>query len=325
MVEGKGPVRGRDRSQLPRARARAGSRVPVRRRGVHEPDPGPSRLPQGHGGLLPAEGRSSPCASPAPPPSSMSTIPGASAWRPPRLPPVVDDLRTRGPARTSAQTQIRLRPGGRRLRPRPQGGAPFRLRSPLLGRFNVDNLLAAAAAGLALGLSGRGSRPACASVARVPGRLEPVEAGQPYPILVDYAHTPDALERLLLAVRELTDRKIILVFGCGGDRDRGKRFPMGEIAGRLADIPIATSDNPRSEDPTPSSRKSAPASRPPARRRRCGSRTAAKRFAPPSTSPTRARSSSSPEKATKPPRLSERRSCRSTTARSPPSLAAARR
>ncbi|MEP6801276.1 MAG: UDP-N-acetylmuramoyl-L-alanyl-D-glutamate--2,6-diaminopimelate ligase [Acidobacteriota bacterium] len=129
------------------------------------------------------------------------------------------------------------------------GRASFRVSSPLLGRFNVDNLLSAAAAGLALGLSEGEVVAGCASVLRVPGRLDPVEAGQPYRILVDYAHTPDALERLLLAVRELTDRKIILVFGCGGDRDRGKRFPMGEIAGRLADIPIATSDNPRSEDP----------------------------------------------------------------------------
>lgn len=128
-------------------------------------------------------------------------------------------------------------------------GPSFRIVSPLLGRFNADNLLSAAAAGLALGLTEAEIRAGCASVARVPGRLEPVEAGQSYRILVDYAHTPDALERLLSAVRELTDRKIILVFGCGGDRDRGKRIPMGEIAGRMADIPIATSDNPRSEDP----------------------------------------------------------------------------
>ncbi|HMF07839.1 MAG TPA: cyanophycin synthetase, partial [Thermoanaerobaculia bacterium] len=79
--------------------------------------------------------------------------------------------------------------------------------------------------------------------------FEPVEAGQRYRILVDYAHTPDALERLLQAVRAVTDKKILLVFGCGGDRDRGKRFPMGRIAGSLSDIAIATSDNPRSEDP----------------------------------------------------------------------------
>jgi UDP-N-acetylmuramoyl-L-alanyl-D-glutamate--2,6-diaminopimelate ligase len=128
-------------------------------------------------------------------------------------------------------------------------GRSFRIASKLLGRFNADNLLSAAAAGLALGLSEEQVKAGCASIARVPGRLEPVEAGQPYRILVDYAHTPDALERLLSAVRELTDRKIILVFGCGGERDRGKRFPMGEIAGRMADIPIATSDNPRGEDP----------------------------------------------------------------------------
>ena len=128
-------------------------------------------------------------------------------------------------------------------------GSRFAIASPLLGRFNADNLLSAAATGLALGMAEEEVAAASASVARVPGRLEPVAAGQPYRILVDYAHTPDALERLLAAVRELTDRKIILVFGCGGDRDRGKRFPMGEIAGRMADIPIATSDNPRSENP----------------------------------------------------------------------------
>jgi UDP-N-acetylmuramoyl-L-alanyl-D-glutamate--2,6-diaminopimelate ligase len=128
-------------------------------------------------------------------------------------------------------------------------GGRFTVASPLLGRFNVENLLAAAAAGLVLEMPPERIAAALASVQRVPGRLEPVEAGQPFTILVDYAHTQDALARLLAAVRELSDRKIVLVFGCGGDRDKGKRAPMGEIAGRMADIPIATSDNPRSEDP----------------------------------------------------------------------------
>jgi len=128
-------------------------------------------------------------------------------------------------------------------------GGRLPLASPLLGRFQVSNILGAATAGLCLRIPAAEIAAAIASVRRVPGRLERVEAGQPYAILVDYAHTPDALERLLQAVRELGDRKIVLVFGCGGDRDRGKRAPMGEIAGRLADIAIATSDNPRSESP----------------------------------------------------------------------------
>lgn len=125
----------------------------------------------------------------------------------------------------------------------------FPVSSPLIGRFNADNLLGAAAAGLSLGMEEDDIAAGCAAVARVPGRLERVEAGQPFAILVDYAHTEGALERLLEAVRGLTDRKIVLVFGCGGDRDPGKRAPMGKIAGSLADIAIATSDNPRSEDP----------------------------------------------------------------------------
>ena len=128
-------------------------------------------------------------------------------------------------------------------------GGRFAVASPLLGRFQVGNILGAAAAGLRLGVAGTDVAAAIAGVGNVPGRLERVEAGQPYTILIDYAHTPDALERLLGSVREVTDKKIILVFGCGGDRDRGKRAPMGEIAGRRADIAISTSDNPRSEDP----------------------------------------------------------------------------
>jgi UDP-N-acetylmuramoyl-L-alanyl-D-glutamate--2,6-diaminopimelate ligase len=128
-------------------------------------------------------------------------------------------------------------------------GGRFAVASPLLGRFQVGNILGAAAAGLSLGVSAADVAAAVTGVGNVPGRLERVEAGQPYTILVDYAHTPDALERLLGSVREVTDEKLILVFGCGGDRDRGKRAPMGEIAGRGADLAIATSDNPRSEDP----------------------------------------------------------------------------
>jgi UDP-N-acetylmuramoyl-L-alanyl-D-glutamate--2,6-diaminopimelate ligase len=128
-------------------------------------------------------------------------------------------------------------------------GRSFRIASPLGGRFQVANILAAAAAGIGLGIEPADIVAAVATVSRVPGRFERVEAGQPFPILVDYAHTPDALEGLLRAVREVTDRKIILVFGCGGDRDRGKRAPMGKIAGSLSDIAIVTSDNPRSESP----------------------------------------------------------------------------
>jgi UDP-N-acetylmuramoyl-L-alanyl-D-glutamate--2,6-diaminopimelate ligase len=128
-------------------------------------------------------------------------------------------------------------------------GGRLALASPLLGRFQLANLCGAAAAALCLRVPPADIAAAIRDVTVVPGRLERVDAGQSYPIVVDYAHTPDALERLLQAVRELTDKKILLVFGCGGDRDRGKRAPMGEIAGRLADIAIATSDNPRTEDP----------------------------------------------------------------------------
>jgi len=144
--------------------------------------------------------------------------------------------------------EIRCDLGGTRFDVVHAGGR-FAVASPLLGRFQVGNVLGAAAAGIGLGVPESDVAAAIAGVANVPGRLERVEAGQAYPILVDYAHTPDALERLLSSVRELTDKRIILVFGCGGDRDRGKRAPMGEIAGRRADIAIATSDNPRSEDP----------------------------------------------------------------------------
>ncbi|MGI8579357.1 MAG: UDP-N-acetylmuramoyl-L-alanyl-D-glutamate--2,6-diaminopimelate ligase [Solirubrobacteraceae bacterium] len=124
-----------------------------------------------------------------------------------------------------------------------------RLRSPLPGRFNAQNVLCAVAAVRALGVEMNTIAAALPDAGRVPGRFEPVDEGQGFAVLVDYAHTPDSLENVLRAARDLTGGRLHCVFGCGGDRDRGKRPLMGEIAARLADRPIVTSDNPRSEDP----------------------------------------------------------------------------
>ena len=129
----------------------------------------------------------------------------------------------------------------------PQGTFP--LRSPLIGEHNVMNLLGAVGVGLALGLPGDAIQTALAGVGAVPGRFEQVDAGQPFLVVVDYAHTPDALERVLTTARKLTRGRLGVVFGCGGDRDRGKRPIMGGLAARLADHTWVTSDNPRSERP----------------------------------------------------------------------------
>jgi UDP-N-acetylmuramoyl-L-alanyl-D-glutamate--2,6-diaminopimelate ligase len=125
----------------------------------------------------------------------------------------------------------------------------LQLRSPLIGEHNVMNLLGAVGVGLALGLEPAMIAQALGTVGAVPGRFEQVRAGQPFLVVVDYAHTPDALERVLATARKLTRGRLGVVFGCGGDRDRGKRPIMGEIAARLADRVWVTSDNPRSERP----------------------------------------------------------------------------
>jgi UDP-N-acetylmuramoyl-L-alanyl-D-glutamate--2,6-diaminopimelate ligase len=135
------------------------------------------------------------------------------------------------------------------------GGTSFALgdrdwRVPLPGRFNVLNALGAIAAAHAVGARDDGLLAgALARAPRAPGRFEPVEAGQDFAVLIDYAHTPDSLALALAAARGLAAGKVLVVFGCGGDRDRGKRPQMGAIAAGGADLAIVTSDNPRSEDP----------------------------------------------------------------------------
>jgi UDP-N-acetylmuramoyl-L-alanyl-D-glutamate--2,6-diaminopimelate ligase len=126
---------------------------------------------------------------------------------------------------------------------------PVDLESPLPGLFNVQNVLAAVAAARSLDVPTRTVAEALPAFGRVPGRFEPVDEGQGFGVLVDYAHTPDSLENVLRAAREVTRGRLHVVFGAGGDRDRGKRPLMGEVARRLADRVLVTSDNPRNEEP----------------------------------------------------------------------------
>jgi UDP-N-acetylmuramoyl-L-alanyl-D-glutamate--2,6-diaminopimelate ligase len=121
--------------------------------------------------------------------------------------------------------------------------------SPLVGRHNVYNLLAGIAVAIALDIDAAAITQGIAQLQRVPGRLERVDGGQDFAVFVDYAHTPDALEQVLQLVRAETTGRLITVFGCGGDRDPGKRPLMGQVATRLSDYTIITSDNPRTEDP----------------------------------------------------------------------------
>jgi UDP-N-acetylmuramoyl-L-alanyl-D-glutamate--2,6-diaminopimelate ligase len=123
------------------------------------------------------------------------------------------------------------------------------VQTPLPGDFNVSNALAALAVAHVLGLDLRKSAQALASAEQVPGRFESIDEGQPFGVIVDYAHTPDSLENVLGAARRLTGRRLISVFGCGGDRDTEKRPLMGRAGAELSDLAVVTSDNPRSEDP----------------------------------------------------------------------------
>ena len=131
------------------------------------------------------------------------------------------------------------------VRPDALAGADLKLR----GRFNVENALGALAAARLLGIDDATATTALESVRAVPGRFEEVDEGQPFTVLVDYAHTPDALDNVLRTARELTTGRVICVFGAGGDRAREKRPLMGRVASQRADVGVVTSDNPRAEDP----------------------------------------------------------------------------
>jgi UDP-N-acetylmuramoyl-L-alanyl-D-glutamate--2,6-diaminopimelate ligase len=129
------------------------------------------------------------------------------------------------------------------------GQEHFPVASPLPGRMNVYNILAACSAALSCGIEPETIARGIAECRGVPGRFEKVEEGQPFLVVVDYAHTDDALRNLILVARTLNPKRVITLFGCGGDRDRAKRPMMGEAAGELSDFVVLTSDNPRSEDP----------------------------------------------------------------------------
>jgi UDP-N-acetylmuramoyl-L-alanyl-D-glutamate--2,6-diaminopimelate ligase len=184
---------------------------------------------------------------PAPPPAAVNV---GDEWGQ-RLAADLEDLH-RAPLVTFAlDGEAEVRPENLEIR---AGGSRFRaagvdVETRLRGRFNVENVLGALAAGLLLDLDEEAIVEGIASVSGVPGRFEPIEEGQPFSVLVDFAHTPDSLANVLSAARDLASGRVIVVFGAGGDRDRGKRPLMGKVAADLADVTIVTSDNPRSEEP----------------------------------------------------------------------------
>ncbi|HHX44605.1 MAG TPA: UDP-N-acetylmuramoyl-L-alanyl-D-glutamate--2,6-diaminopimelate ligase [Chloroflexi bacterium] len=127
------------------------------------------------------------------------------------------------------------------------GGQDLAITSRLIGRYNVHNILAAVATARGLGIAAEAIRAGVAAVGGIPGRMEPIDRGQPFTTIVDFAHTPNALENALRTARELTPGRVIVVFGCAGLRDRSKRSVMGEVAGRLADFTVITAEDPRTE------------------------------------------------------------------------------
>jgi UDP-N-acetylmuramoyl-L-alanyl-D-glutamate--2,6-diaminopimelate ligase len=180
-------------------------------------------------------------------PAGVSVVNGDDAWGR-RLAEALPRAITYGEEGDVRPLSRRLDAGGiEATLATPRG--PVEVHSRLCGDFNLSNLMATVACAEGLELPHDAVARGVERMPAVPGRMELVEVGQPFPVFVDYAHTEDSLARALRAVTQITERKIAVVFGCGGDRDPGKRRPMGRVAGELADLVVLTSDNPRSEDP----------------------------------------------------------------------------
>jgi UDP-N-acetylmuramoyl-L-alanyl-D-glutamate--2,6-diaminopimelate ligase len=148
-------------------------------------------------------------------------------------------------------TSVELSPTGTSFLAETEAGA-LRISTRLIGSFNVFNCLAAIATALQAGIETPAIEKGIAELQAVPGRFESIDEGQPFSLVVDYAHTPDSLDNVLRTARRLAQEnggRLLCIFGCGGDRDRGKRPLMGTVAAREADLVVVTSDNPRSEDP----------------------------------------------------------------------------
>ena len=181
------------------------------------------------------------------PPRSTSTTPtagGSSRSFASAARDAAAHVRAARPRRTSRPEELELSAQGARFR---VGG--LELRTRLLGAFNVENVLAAVAGARLLGVADDAIAAGVSALESVPGRMEPIDEGQPFSVFVDYAHKPEALEAVLRTARMLTEGRVLCVFGCGGDSYRGKRPLMGEIASRLSDHVILTTDDPRDEDP----------------------------------------------------------------------------
>jgi UDP-N-acetylmuramoyl-L-alanyl-D-glutamate--2,6-diaminopimelate ligase len=137
--------------------------------------------------------------------------------------------------------------GTRLLLSTPAG--PIDVRTRLIGAYNASNVMAAACGALLAGVAPEAVRAGVEAVGAIPGRMEPIENGRGLHVFVDYAHTPDGLDRILSTLRELSPARVVTLFGCGGNRDRAKRPEMGQVAARRSDVVVVTSDNPRNEDP----------------------------------------------------------------------------